>query len=93
MARVRVRLEQSEQIQTVEAIHSNYPLGRKVGVLMLCVPSTQALLETIDARQDYAFLIRRVDIDTRGGTASSIVTGHGHPCAQPSVQPGSFKPC
>lgn len=60
--RVRVRLEQSGEVQEVEAFHSNYPYTHGLGMVMLRVPSTQALLSSIEDVQDYALQMDKADL-------------------------------
>lgn len=50
VARVRVQLVQDGQTQEVEAFHTSYPGSRHMGMIMMRVPSTQALLSAIQDR-------------------------------------------
>jgi len=51
--RVRVILIQSGQEQTVEAFHAPLPWEPQLGMVMFAVPSTAALLDNIEAVQDF----------------------------------------
>lgn len=60
--RTRVRLEQSGEVQEVEAFHTNHPESRHMGMVMLRVPSTQALLSSIEEEQDYVLRMDEADL-------------------------------
>lgn len=49
-----VSLTQSGEIQTVRAFHASLPWSAKIGMIIFAVPSTQALLGSIEEMQDYA---------------------------------------
>lgn len=70
VARVRVQLEQDGDVQEVEAFHTAYPLGRDMGMVMLRVPSTQALLSSIQDEGSYRLLM-----DERELTRSTTLIG------------------
>jgi hypothetical protein len=70
VARVRVQLEQDGEIQEVEAFHTAFPLIRDMGMVMLRVPSTQALLSSIQDEGNYRLLM-----DERELTRSTTVIG------------------
>lgn len=67
--RVRVRLEQSGEAQDVEAFHTSHPLPR-MGMVMMRVPSTEALLSAIEDVQDYRLLM-----DERELSRSTTIIG------------------
>ena len=52
--RVRVKLTQSGETQTVAAIHVPVRWASGLGMIIFAVPSTQALLDSIEDRQDFA---------------------------------------
>jgi hypothetical protein len=79
VTRVQVRLEQSGKSQTVEAFHSNYPLLKHAGMLMLRVPSTTALLNSIQDEQDYKVFMREIDVLSRPGIGDLILPKRGRP--------------
>lgn len=66
---VRVRLEQSGEAQDVEAFHTSHPLPR-MGMVMMRVPSTEALLSAIEDVQDYRLLM-----DERELSRSTTIIG------------------
>lgn len=70
VSRVRVRLEQSGTLQEVEAFHTAFPLVPRMGMVMMRVPSTQALLSAIDDVQDY-----KLSMDERQLTRSTTIIG------------------
>ncbi|TDX60502.1 hypothetical protein EDE12_12026 [Methylosinus sp. sav-2] len=49
-----VTLTQSGQIQRVRASHASLPWSAKIGMIIFAVPSTQALLSSIEDAQDYS---------------------------------------
>ncbi|HEV7227196.1 hypothetical protein [Brevundimonas sp.] len=51
--RLRVTLIQSGEEQTVEAFHAPFPWEPQLGMVMFAVPSTAALLDNIEAVQDF----------------------------------------
>lgn len=51
--RLRVSLIQSGEEQTVQAFHAPVPWEPSLGMVMFAVPSTSALLDNIDAVQDF----------------------------------------
>lgn len=69
VARIRVQLEQSGQLQEVDAFHTAHSL-RQMGMVMLRVPSTAALLSAIEDVQDYRLLL-----DERQLTRSATIIG------------------
>lgn len=69
VSRVRVRLEQSGETQEVEAFHTAHTLPG-MGMVMMRVPSTAALLAAIEDVQDYRLLM-----DERQLTRSSTIIG------------------
>lgn len=70
VSRVRVRLEQSGTMQEVEAFHTGFPLLPRMGMVMMRVPSTQALLSAIDDVQDY-----KLSMDERQLWRSTTIIG------------------
>lgn len=50
-----------------------------MGMLMLRVPSTQALLSSIQDRQDYKVFMREVDLDARWGLGKLLLPNKGRP--------------
>ncbi|WP_298610803.1 hypothetical protein [uncultured Thiothrix sp.] len=52
--KLRLSLTQSGETQTVQAFHTPYPLDKELGMYMFAVPSTQALLDSIEEQQDFA---------------------------------------
>jgi hypothetical protein len=60
--RVRVRLEQSGEAQEVEAFQSTFPYIPRFGMVMLRIPSTQALLASIADDQDYILRMDESDL-------------------------------
>ena len=48
VAQVRVQLVQDGETQEVEAFHTSYPGSRHMGMVMMRVPSTEALLSAIE---------------------------------------------
>lgn len=69
VGRVRVRLEQSGETQEVEAFHTAHSLPG-MGMVMMRVPSTAALLAAIEDLQDYRLLM-----DERQLTRSTTIIG------------------
>lgn len=51
--RMRVSLIQSGQTQTVQAFHAPFLWARDLGMIMFAVPSTEAVLNSIDDIQDF----------------------------------------
>jgi hypothetical protein len=70
--RVRVQLIQSGQTQTVEAFHTAYPILRNMGMTMMRVPSTEALLSSIEDRQDFEFKMDEADLITGRGIGGAL---------------------
>lgn len=52
--RMRVSLVQSGETQTVEVLASHFPLAPKMGMIFFKVPSSEALLGSIEDTQDFA---------------------------------------
>jgi hypothetical protein len=69
VTRIRVQLEQSGEMQEVDAFHTAHAF-RRMGMVMLRVPSTEALLWAIDDVQDYRLLM-----DERQLTRSTTIIG------------------
>ena len=70
VARVRVQLEQNGEIQEVEAFHTRHPTYPQMGMVMLRVPSTEALLGAIEDRGTYRLLM-----DERELSRSTTIIG------------------
>ncbi|MFA5120742.1 hypothetical protein [Zavarzinia sp.] len=51
--KVRVTLTQSGEAQTVKAFHMPFPWAKELGMIMFTVPSTEALITSIEDRQDF----------------------------------------
>jgi hypothetical protein len=68
--RVQVQLDQDGEIQEVEAFHTSFSMFRGMGMIMLRVPSTQALLSSI---QDEGTL--RLLMDERELSRSTTIIG------------------
>lgn len=66
--RKTVSLTQSKETQTVQAFHAPLPWHREVGMIMFAVPSTEALLRSIEDVQDF-------DVKVAGQT---VVWGNWH---------------
>ncbi|BBU63855.1 hypothetical protein MSC49_37900 (plasmid) [Methylosinus sp. C49] len=49
-----VSLTQSGEVQRVRASHASLPWSAKIGMIIFAVPSTQALLDSIEEQQDYS---------------------------------------
>ncbi|PWB82990.1 MAG: hypothetical protein C3F11_09010 [Methylocystaceae bacterium] len=49
-----VSLTQSGEIQRVRASHANLPWSAKIEMIIFAVPSTEALLGSIEESQDYS---------------------------------------
>jgi hypothetical protein len=49
----RVSLTQSGETQTVQAFHAPLPWAAEIGMIMFAVPSTEALLGSIENVQDF----------------------------------------
>jgi len=68
VARVRAQLVQDGETQEVEAFHTTYPGSRHMGMIMMRVPSTEALLSAIE---DQGRL--ELKMDERDLTQSSVL--------------------
>ncbi|AJD56807.1 hypothetical protein [Synechococcus elongatus] len=88
--RVRVRLEQSGESQTVEAFQTNYPLVDTMGMLMFRVPSTEALLSSIEDNQDFNIYMRESDIETRRGLGLLLLPNRGRNDVEYKVVSGEW---
>lgn len=55
--KVRLSLVQSGETQSVQAFHTALPWAKKIGMVIFAVPSTKALLASIEDRQDYAVMM------------------------------------
>ncbi len=77
VTRIRVQLEQAGQMQEVEAFHTAHGF-RRMGMVMLRVPSTQALISAIEDRQNYRLLMDAREL-TRSATIYGRMRGRGEP--------------
>jgi hypothetical protein len=75
--RIRVRLVQGGESQTVEVFQTNYPLSKYMGMLMFRVPSTEALLNAIEDNQDFKIFMDQSDIEMREGLGRVLLKPKG----------------
>lgn len=75
--RIRVRLVQGGESQTVEVFQTNYPHSKYMGMLMFRVPSTDALLNAIEENQEFKIFMDQSDIEMREGLGRVLLKPKG----------------